>query len=162
VEDVAAVERWLSATGASGLAVWPTGTDKSLLLSKISRLAVGEGRQVPVARHVAELVAHDATACERALGAAAVDGVSAGLVGPITDMSAHHPAFRQRRCREPRIPRDPAMIPAPFKVGDAFLWRWATVDDFIVRGQVHAIDESPYDRGTDAAKAATLRDASPK
>jgi hypothetical protein len=72
---VAAVERWLSATGASGLPVWPTRAGKSLLISKISRLAVREGRPVLVASHVVELVAHDATACERALGANVVSAV---------------------------------------------------------------------------------------
>jgi hypothetical protein len=44
------------------------------------------------------------------------------------------------------------LLPPPVRLGEALLWRWATVDAVLTRGQPPASDD-PYARGIDAAEA---------
>jgi hypothetical protein len=46
------------------------------------------------------------------------------------------------------------LLPPPVRLGDAILWRWQTVDDFLMKRQVEgAENDDPYMRGIDAAEA---------
>jgi hypothetical protein len=48
------------------------------------------------------------------------------------------------------------LLPPPVQFGEAVLWRWQTVDDFISRGH-HGAEDDPYMRGLHAAETAAPR-----
>lgn len=49
------------------------------------------------------------------------------------------------------------ILPPPRKVGEALLWAWVEVDNFIRTGKAVEVVDDPYERGINAAKAAAAR-----
>jgi predicted DNA-binding transcriptional regulator AlpA len=53
------------------------------------------------------------------------------------------------------------LLPPPLRLGEALLWRWATVDEILTRGQPTATDD-PYARGINAVEAPATRAPDPE
>lgn len=49
------------------------------------------------------------------------------------------------------------ILPPPRKVGEALLWSWVEVDNFIRTGKAVEVVDDPYERGINAAKASASR-----